>query len=243
MIKVIINGAKGRMGSEAVNAVEQEAGLSLVAALTKNDDLTATIQDTGADVVVDLTIPTAVFDNAMAILNTGARPVIGTSGLQPQQIEELQAIAQQNQIGGVIAPNFSIGAVLMMKFAKEAARFYPDVEIIELHHDKKVDAPSGTALKTAQMIDAGFNERPKAKQETETLAGARGANHQDVHIHSIRLPGLVAHQEVLFGGLGETLSIRSDCINRSAFMPGICFSCKKVMALKELVYGLEHLLD
>lgn len=242
MIKVIVNGASGRMGQETVAAINQEAGLQLVGQTTAADDLAKLISETKAEVVVDFTIPSVVYENTKTILNAGARPVVGTTGLLPQQVEELQQFAREKELGGVIAPNFSMAAVLMMKYAKDAAHYFSNVEIIEWHHEKKIDAPSGTAIKTAQMIEEGFAKKPSPREDQELLSGARGANHQDIRIHSIRLPGLLAHQEVLFGLPGETLSIRYDSISRAAYMPGVCFACKKVMELDELVYGLDRLL-
>ena len=168
--------------------------------------------------------------------------MIGTSGLLPEQVKELQDLAHQKNIGGIIAPNFAIGAVLMMKFASEAARFMPDVEILELHHEKKADAPSGTAIKTAALIAESRNNIPEPIEEKEILTGARGARANEVPVHSVRLPGKVAHQEVIFGGKSQTLTIRHDSIHRDSFMPGVCLACKKVMDLDELVYGLEHIL-
>jgi 4-hydroxy-tetrahydrodipicolinate reductase len=242
MIKVIVNGANGRMGQETIAAVNQEPGLQLVGQTTAVDDLATLISETKADVVVDFTVPSVVYANTKLILNAGARPVVGTTGLLPQQIEELQQLASERKMGGVIAPNFSMAAVLMMKYAKDAAHYFSNVEIIEWHHEKKIDAPSGTAIKTAQMIEEGFSQKPSPREDQELLSGARGAKHQDIRIHSIRLPGLLAHQEVLFGLPGETLAIRYDSISRAAYMPGVCFACKKVMELDELVYGLDRLL-
>ena len=157
--------------------------------------------------------------------------------------DELQKLCAQAGLGGLIAPNFAIGAVLMMKFAKEAIRYMPNVEIIELHHDRKADAPSGTAIKTLNMLAEARKQKPDPiVDEKEILPGARGAQSEGIHVHSIRLPGLVAHQEVIFGGKSETLTLRHDSIHRESFMPGVCFGCKKVIELKELIYGLENLL-
>ncbi|MGE3920810.1 MAG: 4-hydroxy-tetrahydrodipicolinate reductase, partial [Gammaproteobacteria bacterium] len=169
-------------------------------------------------------------------------PVIGTTGLLAEQIQALQQMANEKKMGGIIAPNFSIGAALMMKFAAEAVEFLPQVEIIELHHDGKKDAPSGTAIKTAELINAKRKTIPAKKHSEELFPGSRGANVNQIHIHSIRLPGFIAHQEVIFGGHNETLTIRHDSIHRSAFMPGVILACKKVIHLNHLVYGLDHLL-
>ena len=241
-IRVLVNGAKGRMGQEAVKAISAENGLVLVAQTDLGDSLKDIIASSQAQVVVDFTTALTVFENTKLILDAGARPVIGTSGLLSEQVKEIQALGAQRKLGGLIAPNFAIGAVLMMKFAQEATKYFPQAEIIELHHDKKVDAPSGTAIKTAAMIAEARTQAPPKLVEKELLPGARGAKAQEVPIHSVRLPGLMAHQEVIFGGLGQTLTIRHDSIDRSSFMPGVCLACKKVVDLREIVYGLEHLL-
>lgn len=241
-IRVIVNGAHGRMGQETVKAIQDDPAFSLVAQLDHHDDLAKKIHETKADVVIDFTTPTAVYKNARIIIEANVHPVIGTTGLSAQQIAELQELSQGKKIGGIIAPNFSIGAVLLMKYAAETARYFPHVEIIELHHDAKKDAPSGTALKTAEMIAENRREIPKDKTEQEILPGSRGGIKNDIHIHSVRLPGFVAHEEVIFGGNNETLTLRHDSIHRSAFMPGVILACKKVMELDSLVYGLEKLL-
>ncbi|MBF0349875.1 MAG: 4-hydroxy-tetrahydrodipicolinate reductase [SAR324 cluster bacterium] len=242
MIRVLVNGAKGKMGQEAVQAIQQDPDLELVGQTDLGDDLSAVIASSRAQVVVDFTTASVAFHNTRKIIESGACPVIGTSGLLPEQVQELQHLAEQKKLGGLIAPNFAIGAVLMMKFAKEASRYFPEAEIIELHHNRKADAPSGTAVKTAAMIAENRSRMPQKLEEKELLAGARGANAQGVPIHSVRLPGLVAHQEVIFGGNNEILTIRHDSLHRSSFMQGVCLACKKVQVLKELVYGLEHLL-
>jgi 4-hydroxy-tetrahydrodipicolinate reductase len=242
-IRVLVNGAKGRMGSQVVQTVRQDAALELVGETDLGDDLASAIGSRKPDVVVDFTAPNAAFPNAQIIVRCGAHPVIGTTGFLPDQIEALRAQCREKKLGGLIAPNFAIGAVLMMRFAAEAARHMPHVEIIELHHDGKAEAPSGTAIKTAEMIQAARPIAPALKVEPKELApGARGARAYPVPIHSVRLPGHVAHQEVILGGLGESLRIRHDSISRESFMPGVVFGIKKVVGLKELVYGLEHLL-
>lgn len=242
-ISVIVNGAKGKMGAEAVIAINNDPALKLVAALGRGDNLAEAIKTTGADCVVDLTVPTAVYQNTKIIMENNAHPIIGTTGLTPEQIAELQEIAAAKKLGGLIAPNFSIGAVLMMQFAKQAAVFFPDVEIIELHHEKKKDAPSGTSIKTAEMIAENIDESRKQVIDChELLTGALGAKHKNIPIHSVRLPGFVAHQQVMFGGNNETLTIRHDSIHRKSFMPGIVLACKKVPALTQLVYGMDHVL-
>ena len=242
-IRVLVNGAKGRMGGQIVQAVRGDAELEFVGGADLGDDLRKLVKELRADVVVDFTAPAAAFQNASAIIATGAHPVIGTTGFKPDEIQALRERCRERKLGGLIAPNFALGAVLMMRFAAEAARHLPHVEIIELHHDGKAEAPSGTAIKTAEMIQAVRPHAPKPLVESKELApGARGARAWSVPIHSVRLPGLVAHQEVILGGLGETLRIRHDTISRESFMPGVLFGIKKVVTLEELVYGLEHLL-
>jgi len=235
------NGADGKMGQEAVAAISEHPELGLVAKTDRNDNLVATIQNTKAQVVVDLTNADVVYENALEIISSGAHPVIGTSGLLPEQILELQHICESKKLGGLIVPNFSIGAVLMMKYAQDAMQYMQHAEIIELHHDKKLDSPSGTAVKTAQMLNE-INTDTKAAQGKELLTGSRGATQGNIHIHSVRLPGLVAHQEVIFGGHHETLTIRHDSLHRKAFMPGVCLACQKVTSLQSLLYGLENIL-
>lgn len=243
MLRIMINGASGRMGQEAVKAIEQAQDLSLVAKTGHQDDLAGTIKSSEADIVIDFTRPDCVYQNTKTILEQGAHPVIGTTGLTQQQILELQGLAREKQLGGIIAPNFSVGGVLMMKFAQQAAHYLPHVEIIEMHHDKKLDAPSGTAVKTAHMIAAMRGSQPSLPICKESLVGARGGNYENIAIHSIRLPGFLAHQMVIFGSEGETLTIKHDSISRSCFMPGVLLACRKVPMLKELVYGLEYVMD
>jgi len=230
------------MGQESVNAVSEDPELDLVAQTDLGDNLSYTIKQAQAQVVVDFTTSSVVMENSTAIIESGARPVIGTSGLLPEQVTKLQELCKKHNNGGVIAPNFAIGAVLMMKYAQDAAKYFPNVEVIELHHNRKSDAPSGTAIKTANLLAESRKSVPERFDEDEILTGARGAEAQEIRIHSVRLPGLVAHQEVIFGGQSQTLKIKHDSVHRDSFMPGVCLACKKVMQLKELVYGLEHLL-
>ena len=225
-IKVLVNGACGRMGQEVVKAISNDDELSLVGEvdiLGKNKDLAETIQKTGAEVVVDFTIPKTIMDNITIAAENKANVIVGTTGLTESNLEQLKDLANKTGVNIFVAPNFAIGAVLMMKFSAEAAKYMPNVEIIEMHHDKKLDAPSGTAIKTADMI--------KKASKINTIA-----------IHSVRLPGFVAHQEVIFGSLGQTLTIRHDSINRESFMPGVILAIKKIKSTKGLTYGLEHLL-
>lgn len=242
MIKVLVNGANGRMGSEVVNAVSNDAQLELVGAIDMSTDLATAIKDTGAQVVIDFTIASAGYKNTKTIIEAGACPVIGTSGFQESQVNELKALAEAKKLGGLIAPNFSIGAVLMMKFAAEAAKYMPDVEVIEAHSTQKEESPSGTALRTAELIAQARTSLPEPTSNKEIVPGARGATLHDVPLHSIRLPGVVAQQTVMFGGLSETLKIEHNSAHRSSFMPGVCLACKKVVNEHVLYYGLEYLL-
>jgi len=242
-IKVIINGANGRMGQEAVKAINADNELTLVAKTGRQDNLMQLIKDQQAEVVVDLTNAESVFENTKTIIDAGAHPVIGTSGLTSQEIHRLGQLCDTKNLSGIIVPNFSIGAVLMMRYAEDAAKYLPDVEIIEMHHDGKLDSPSGTALHTAELMNHHRKKNQDKKNLKETIPGARGAKLDDIPIHAIRLPGLVAHQMVIFGGNAETLTIKHDSIHRSAFMPGLVLACKKVNTLKGLVSGLAHVMQ
>lgn len=263
MINVIIAGPRGKMGKEAVNMVSRQEGIRLVACLDRKnngktlmeveelpdlnvpiyEDLNECFRSVDADVLIDLTVPEVGYIHTKAAIEHNIRPVVGTTGFTNEQIIELKELAKQKNIGGIIAPNFAIGAVLMMKFSQIAAKYLPNVEIIEKHHDQKIDAPSGTAVKTAELI---MESRGYKKQghpdEHETINGARGAEYEGMHIHSVRLPGLVAHQEVIFGGPGQLLTIKHDSFNRASFMDGVKVSVEKVMELNELIYGLENIL-
>lgn len=242
-INVLINGGFGKMGTLAAKAVTEHPNLSLVGQTSREYDLKQSIADSKADIVIDFTHPDAVFQNSLTIIETGARPVIGTSGLKPEQVRQLQAKCKELKRGGIIAPNFSLGAVLMMKCAKEIVKYLPNVEVIEMHHDKKADSPSGTAMRTAQLLAEGNrNVNANYNQGKETIPHARGAMHMNVPIHSVRLMGLLAHEQIVFGNTGETLTLRHDSLDRLCFMPGICMACEKVMELDHLVYGLEEVL-
>lgn len=264
MIKVVVCGAYGKMGRAVLNAVHNDNDLALVGAvdvMSKGDDIGSLIGidkiglsvkndlqevfiKTGADVVVDFTNPNVVMNNIRTALKNKVCPVVGTTGLTDEDKKEIEQLCQENNVGAFIAPNFAIGAVLMMKLSQEVAKYMPDVEIIELHHDQKLDAPSGTALRTAELIKEIRKTKSQGHpDEEEKLKGARGADFDGIHIHSVRLPGYVAHQEVIFGGLGQTLTIRHDSINRDSFMPGVVIACKKVIALDGLVCGLENILN
>ncbi|CQR46676.1 4-hydroxy-tetrahydrodipicolinate reductase [Paraliobacillus sp. PM-2] len=263
-IKVIVAGPRGRMGSEALRMIEKHDDLTLVACLDmENDglkvnqiaglpnfdatiytDIDTCFQAVQADVLIDLTTPEVGFNHTKTAIEYGIRPVVGTTGFTKEQLNELTDLADEKKVGAVIAPNFAIGAVLMMEFSKWAAKYFPDVEIIEKHHDQKLDAPSGTAVKTAELIQQERTSKVQGHpDEKETIKGARGADVDGMHIHSLRLPGLVAHQEVIFGGPGENLTIKHDSFHRQSFMSGIKFSIDHVMKLDLLVYGLENLLE
>lgn len=207
-------------------------------------DLSAALDTSRPDVMVDFTTPVTVFDNTIMALGKGIRAVVGTTGLSQGEIQKIKDMAIKTNTGCIVAPNFAIGALLMIRFAAEACKYLPHVEIIELHHDQKLDAPSGTAVKTAEVIAAARgNFKQGSPLEVEKLPGARGGDFSDgIRIHSVRLPGFVAHQEVIFGGLGQTLSIRHDSISRESFMPGVVLAVRKVMALEEAVYGLENII-
>lgn len=241
-IPILINGAQGKMGKEIVKTFRQDAEFNVVGSTDRDDDLAKAIMSSKAKIVIDFTASSVGFQNASIIINSGAHPVIGTTGFLPEQIEELQKRCNKQKLGGIIAPNFSIGAVLLMQFAKEAAKHFPNVEIMEMHHSTKEESPSGTAMRTADLIAEGRREVHPLKKYREIVPHARGANHKEIAIHSIRLPGLVAHETVMFGGPGETLSLRHDSLHRECFMPGIKLACKKVLDLKQLVYGLESVL-
>ena len=242
-IRVIVNGARGKMGSLACETIGKHPSFELVAGLGRSDDLQTAIKETKAQIVVELTRADCVYANSLAIINHNAHPVIGTSGLLPLQIQKLQRLCVEKKLGGIIVPNFSIAAVLMMRFAAVAARFFPEVEIIEAHHQQKLDAPSGTALKTAEMIAEGRANKKNELPLKELVSGARGASYHDVNIHSLRLPGVLARQQVIFGHVGETLTIAHDSIDRSSFMPGLILACERVQQLNTLLYGLDPLLN
>lgn len=264
MIRVIVCGAYGRMGREVLRAVHKDEQLSIVGAVdvksdfadvgeligvgktgvTVGNDLQSVINEAKPQIMIDFTSPAAVMANVRTAIKSGVCPVVGTTGLSETDVAEVDRLCRQHQVNAIIAPNFSLGAVLMMQLAQQAARYFPHVEIIELHHDQKVDAPSGTALRTAELI---AQQRGALKQghpdEVEKLPGARGGELQGIRIHSVRLPGYMAHQEVIFGGLGQTLTIRHDSIARESFMPGVLLACKKVLTVNGLVYGLENIME
>ncbi|MEU6486385.1 4-hydroxy-tetrahydrodipicolinate reductase [Streptomyces sp. NPDC046887] len=245
-LRVAVLGAKGRIGSEAVRAVEAAEDLELVAALGRSDSLDA-LDGSGAQVAVELTTPDSVMANLDYCVGRGIHAVVGTTGWTEERLATLTGWLEKSPGTGVlIAPNFSIGAVLTMRFAQLAAPYFESVEVVELHHPNKVDAPSGTAARTAQLIAAARAEAGSAPQPDATataLDGARGADVDGVRVHSVRLRGLLAHQEVLLGGEGETLTVRHDSLHHSSFMPGILLGARRVGSAPGLTFGLEHFLD
>ncbi len=270
LIPVVVNGAMGKMGREVIKAVAQAEDMMLVGAVDTNpnylgqdvgevigcgalevpilNDLQSVLvlatQEKIQGVMVDFTHPDVVYDNVRSAIAYGVRPVVGTTGLSEAQIQELGDFAEKASTGALIIPNFSIGIVLLQQAAIQAAKYFDNVEIIELHHNQKADAPSGTAIKTAQMLSENnkIYNQPLVK-ETEQITGARGCVADDnIRIHSIRLPGLIAHQEVIFGAMGQIYTLRHDTTDRSCYMPGVLLSIRKVTQLKSLIYGLENIL-
>lgn len=242
MIKVAVLGSRGRMGSEVVKAVNEAKDLELVAELDLGDSL-ETLVSAGAQVVVDFTTPDSVMANLEFVISKNIHAVIGTTGFDDARIAKIKNLLSTSKSGVLIAPNFAIGAVLMMEFATKAAKYFESAEIIELHHPNKVDAPSGTAARTAELMsaarkEAGLSAGPDAT--TTSLDGARGATVGQIPVHSVRLRGLVAHQEVLLGGIGETLTIRHDSIDRVGFMPGVLLGVRQVVNHPGLTFGLEN---
>jgi 4-hydroxy-tetrahydrodipicolinate reductase len=238
--RVAVLGARGRMGSEVVRAVEGADDLQLAAALDAGDPLDLS----GADVAVDFTHPDAVMGNLRACVDAGVHAVVGTTGFDDARLAEVRQLLEGTSVGVLVAPNFGVAAVLMMQFAASAARFFESVEIVELHHPRKADAPSGTARRTAELVAAaraGMDAMPDAT--TSALEGARGADVSGIRVHAVRLAGLVAHQEVLLGGAGESLTIRHDSYDRASFMPGVLLGVRAVASRPGLTVGLEHLLD
>ncbi|MFB6893719.1 4-hydroxy-tetrahydrodipicolinate reductase [Kitasatospora sp. NPDC056327] len=245
-LRVAVIGARGRIGSEAVKAVEAAPDLELVATLGRESELSE-LTGAGVQAVVELTHPDSVMGNLDYCLHHGIHVVTGTTGWTDERLATVEGwLAGAPGLGLLIAPNFSIGAVLGMKFAQTAARYFESVEVVELHHDRKADAPSGTATRTAQLIAAARAEAGRPPQQDPTthgLPGARGADVDGVPVHAVRLRGLLAHQQVMFGDTGETLTIRHDSLHHSSFMPGILLGVRKVVETPGLTLGLEHFLD
>jgi 4-hydroxy-tetrahydrodipicolinate reductase len=263
-INIILAGPRGKMGSEAIHLIEETEHFNLVGCIDRKNegmklkdiegfpaleveiytDVEKAFQTLNADVLIDLTSPEVGYKHTKLALENGIRPVVGTTGFSEEQLAEIEKLSSEKELGVVIAPNFAIGAILMMQFSKWAAKYFPDVEIIEKHHDQKLDAPSGTAVKTAELIKETREHKIQGHpNEKETIAGARGANMDDMRIHSVRLPGLIAHQEVIFGGTGQTLTIKHDTYHRQSFMSGVKLAVDQVVKVNAFVYGLENLLD
>ncbi len=264
MIKVLVIGACGKMGREVVKAVYKQENMQLVGAVDLTNvgldigsivlneeigvkiqqDLQTAINELKPDVAIDFTQPSVIYNNAKILLNSGVRPVIGTTGLTDAQLEELKKLSEEKNVAALIAPNFTIGAVLMMMFAKKAAQYFDNAEIIELHHNQKKDAPSGTAVKTAQLMAQEKTDFTKNNcAETELIEGSRGGNsYSNIHIHSIRMPGYIASQEVLFGAAGQVMTIRHDSMDRECYMSGVILAVNHVYNNAGFVYGLDNIL-
>ncbi|NEP10073.1 MAG: 4-hydroxy-tetrahydrodipicolinate reductase [Symploca sp. SIO1A3] len=269
-IPVVVNGACGKMGREVIKAVSGASDMTLIGAIDNNpdyigqdvgevagcgpveipvlNDLQATLvlatQEKTQGVMVDFTHPSCVYDNVRSAIAYGVRPVVGTTGLSPEEIQELADFAEKASTGCLIIPNFSIGMALLQQAAVQASQYFDHVEIIELHHNQKADAPSGTAIQTAQqMAGLGKTYNTPLVEETEKIAGARGSIADDnIRIHSVRLPGFIAHEEVIFGSPGQIYTLRHDTTDRSSFMPGVLLAIRKITQLKSLLYGLEKIL-
>ena len=261
MIKIGVVGACGKMGSQVVNLAINDKDLELVCAIDKfsvgknltqtvtvEENLEETLVKRKPDIVVDFTQPSVIYKNIKTYLKLGVKSVIGTTGLSKEQVENIEKISKENNVGIIIAPNFSIGAILMMKFAQEASKYFNNAEIIEYHHNQKKDAPSGTSIKTAQMMMKN-NDNFKLGNcpETETITGARGGNYQEdnkgnIQIHAVRMPGFVASQEVIFGADGQVLKIHHDTINRECYMSGVKLAVNYLSQNNQFIYGLENIL-
>ncbi|MGI6678875.1 MAG: 4-hydroxy-tetrahydrodipicolinate reductase [Dehalobacterium sp.] len=261
--RIILTGAGGKMGRDILAGIMKEPDIHVVGAVdfkligkdigffsgeeaahvTIQDKLEQVIIDKKPQIMIDFTNPQAVMKNIRTALSHGVACIVGTTGLTGHDMDELEIMTQKNQTPVFIAPNFALGAVLMMRFAQEAGKYFPHVEVIEKHHDQKMDAPSGTALKTMEMIAEGRKEMHQgASHEFEKLPGSRGGYYQGMRVHSVRLPGLIAHQEVIFGGQGQTLTIRHDSLSRDSFVPGVLLAIRNVLKMKGVVCGLEKLL-
>ncbi|PZD74687.1 4-hydroxy-tetrahydrodipicolinate reductase [Acaryochloris thomasi RCC1774] len=269
-IPVVVNGAAGKMGREVIEAVAAADDMTLYGAIDRNPEvfgldageliggealqvtitnemeplLAAASQEKEPGVMVDFTHPSSVYTNVRAAIAYGIRPVVGTTGLSPKQLQDLAEFADKASTGCLVIPNFSIGMVLLQQAAVQASQYFEHVEIIELHHNQKADAPSGTALKTAELLaEMGKTYNPPSVEEKEHLQGARGSlAEENIRIHSIRLPGLIAHQEVIFGAEGQVYTLRHDTSDRKCYMPGVLLSIRKVLQLQTLIYGLEKIL-
>lgn len=250
MVRVAVCGACGKMGQEVVKAVNADESLELVAKIDicGGEGVFKSIEEAknavDIDVLVDFTQPKSIFENAKICLNSGIRPVIGTTGLSDSELDELKKLSEAKKVSCLIAPNFTTGAVLMMMFAAQAAKYFDNAEIIELHHNQKKDAPSGTAVLTAKMMAEVKDNFAKGNcEEVELVEGSRGgSSYSDIHIHSVRMPGYIASQEVIFGASGQVFKIRHDSMDRACYMQGVILSIKHVMKNNDFVYGLENIL-
>ncbi|HHX86854.1 MAG TPA: 4-hydroxy-tetrahydrodipicolinate reductase [Firmicutes bacterium] len=262
-INVAVSGAAGKMGRNVVAAIAGCEDLHLSGAVdlieTGSDagklagleplgviitsSLEKILQQGETEVLVDFTTPMTIMKNIETSLRFRVTPVVGTTGISERELAQIEKWVTKYHTGAIIIPNFALGAVLMMKLAQICARFFPQVEIIELHHNGKIDAPSGTAIKTAQLITSARRQHCSPASSLEKIPGARGGDFEGIHIHSVRLPGLVAHQEIIFGGEGQILTIKHESLNRRSFLPGIIEAIRKAPETKQLVYGMENLLD
>ena len=249
MIKIAVCGASGKMGREVVGAVEAAEDMKLVAKTdTASDNMYRTIEEAARvediDVLIDFTQPKSIYENALYCLNNGIKIVIGTTGLTDEQIEHLRQLSLEKNTGCFIAPNFSTGAVLMMMFARQAAKYFDNAEIIEFHHNKKKDAPSGTSIKTAQLMAEEKSDFTLGNtDEVETIEGSRGGEaYSNIHIHSVRMPGYMASQEVIFGSSGQILTIRHDTMDRKCYMPGVLLAVRHTAHANNFVYGLDNIM-
>ena len=262
-IRVIVNGGAGKMGRSIVKAIYGSEDLDLVGVadllnqgedagtvagisplgIKITSDLERLLKESGAAVMIDFTSPLTVMDNIHAALQHRVAPVVGTTGITGDNLEQIKKWIEQYDTGAIIAPNFSLGAILLLKAAQLCARYFQAVEIIELHHDEKLDSPSGTAIKQARHIYKAAGKQQPQKEALEKIPGTRGGNVDGIPIHSIRLPGMIAHHEVIFGDVGQVLTLRHDTMDRSSFMPGLFLAVRRAPANKKLIYGLEKLLD
>ena len=243
-VRVAVAGYRGKVGSVLAAALQNEPDVEYAGGVTRGDDLAAFLRDKRPRALVDFTRPSEALHTALAAIAAGASPVVGTTGLSPADVDKIETACGQKKIGGIVAPNFAVGAVLMMHLADVAAPHFDAVEIIELHHAAKLDAPSGTALATARRLAARRKEKPFAhrKAEKETLAGTRGGEEGNVAVHSVRLPGFVADQEVIFGLPGQTLTVAHRTTSREAYFPGVMLAIRKVTAEPRFYRGLDELL-
>ena len=248
MINIAVCGSNGKMGQEVVKAVNSADDMTLVAQIDIFNGQFATIKDAKnsvkIDVLIDFTQPASIYENALYCLNNDIKMVIGTTGLSDSQIDELKKLSEEKNVACLIAPNFSTGAVLIMKFAQMASKYFDNAEIIELHHNQKKDAPSGTAVKTALMMAGVNNDFTKGNcPEKETIEGSRGGvAYNNIHIHSVRMPGYIASQEVLFGANGQIMTLRHDSMNRECYMGGVLLATRYVAENNEFIYGLENII-